>query len=86
MHYAKHSIGNEKPYISSLFRRMNSVIGANDLEKFYAVQGLCIAFLLIGVVLPQWSFWKFPYLLVLGRNGQWFSVQYQDEQFEKAPQ
>lgn len=63
----------------NLHRAMHPVIGFADAEKVNAVQGLCDAALLLGILAPLWSFRRFPYLVALRQNGRWLSLQYRGE-------
>jgi hypothetical protein len=62
-----------------LDRAMHPVIGFADVEKVNAVQGLCEATLLLGICVPLWSFWRYPYLVALRQKGRWLSLQYRGE-------
>lgn len=47
----------------------------SEVSKITAVQGLCDAFLLLGLVVSLCSFWNYPYLIALRQNGRWLTIQ-----------
>ncbi len=54
------------------------LLQSNAISKVNAVQSLCTPVLLAGLLVPTWSFWKYPNLIVLRKPGKWLSAQFRD--------
>lgn len=62
--------------ISQLYHEMNDTfIQWSNVDKVGTIQGFCEAMLLIGLITPLWSYWKYPYSITLRQKGRWLTVQ-----------